>query len=438
MLQTNRAVVALLMVLTLALAACGGDDAGDADEPTEEGAAQEDASTDGGDGADAPDDAAAEEGDAAGEEPTGEPVVFGMVEDASGGAAAYSQVAAGAVELAIAEINAAGGVLGRPIELRRENDQNEPSQAPALVRRLVESGAHVIVMNSGSASAVQAKPVCVELQVVCLAPTNLSTEIATAPDNEYSFILANPITDIADLFLEAFAAADIQSVAVLADDSPTIEGIQSLLVPVWEEAGLEIAADEKVPLDATDVNAQIARIRDSGADAMYFGSLGGQLEVVVQNTMAQQLPDMPRFSLASIGNQPEAWALADPGALDGLLFASSYSTENPRGAALADALREEQGDEFIALTAYHMQGYDAAHLLALAIENAGSTDDTAAIRDGMEQISGYQPTFGQPDFTITFTPDKHVGTDGLCGLVIGQFTAENVPGDPWPVYQPTC
>src|SRR5690606_6854652 len=127
---------------------------------------------------------------------TGDPIIIGMVEDTAGGAASYSELGAQAIEVAIKEINANGGVLGRPVELVRASDNNEPSQTPTVIRQLVDRGAVAILMNTGSASAVQAKPTCKELQRVCLAVPNIDTRIGTPPDEEYSFSLANPITDI--------------------------------------------------------------------------------------------------------------------------------------------------------------------------------------------------------------------------------------------------
>jgi branched-chain amino acid transport system substrate-binding protein len=399
-----------LMCLALAVSACGvGGEEDNADNPSSGASA-----------------------------PTGDPIVIGMLEDSSGTAAGYSQLAAAAIEVAIAEINQNGGIDDRPIELIRQNDQNQPTQAPALVRRLADDGAVAILMNSGSASGVQVKPVCAELEITCLTVTSLNTSIGLPPDNEFSFMMANPVTDIGTVFLEAFEEIGVESVGNISDDSPTIAGLDELLIPQWEEAGIEMTAEEKVPVDAADVSAQIARLKSSDPDAIYIGSLGGQQEVLIQNALAQQMPDVPRFSLASIGNQPATWRLANPGALEGLLYASSVSTENPRTLALVELLEEELGDDFLGLTAYEQQGYDSVYLLKAAIESAGGVEDKAKIKDGLEQVSGYQPTFGGPDFTLSFSPDKHLGPDGLCGLVIGEFTSENEPGDPWPEYQPSC
>jgi branched-chain amino acid transport system substrate-binding protein len=398
----RKTLFALLAVPVLAVSACSG-----AEEPT-------------------------------GPAPAGDPIVIGMAEDTAGGAAGYSELGTQGIQAAIDEINANGGVLGRPLKLIRGNDSNQPTQTPTVVRKLAEDGAVAILMNTGSASAVQVKPTCKELKRVCVAVPNIDARIGTPPDADYSYSLANPVTDIGDLFANAFEKKNIKRIAVISDDSPTMAGLNGSLLPKFTSRGIQIIAEQKVPLDASDVNAQVARLRDSNPDAVYVGSLGGQLEASIHSALYQQMPNVPRFSLASIGNQPGTWKLANPGALGGLIFASQASDANPRTKQLETLLKDKLGKDFDALTAYHQQGYDAVYLLKKAIENAGSVSDPTALKAGLEKITDYQPSFGQADFTLSFTADKHAASDGLCGLVVGQFTAQNRPGTPWPDYQPTC
>src|SRR6185369_15755722 len=299
------------------------------------------------------------------------PIIIGMLEDTSGGASFYSQLTAGSIKVAIEEINAKGGVLGRPLKLIEESDGNNPSQSPALVSRMIQNGAKVILLNSGSASAVASKKTLAEQKIPGLAPTNIDTRIGSAPDNEYSFMLPNPITDIGTIYAAAFQKMGVKTLGVISDDSPTIAGINGLLLPKIQAAGVTIVAQEKAPLDANDVTAQILRIKEKKPDAVLVCSLGGQLEVLFENTLYQQLRKTPRFSLASIGNQPATWALAQPNALDGLVYVASVASNNPRSNALSKLLAAKQGAKFLGLTAYEAQGYDAVQLVKQAIEKAG-------------------------------------------------------------------
>jgi branched-chain amino acid transport system substrate-binding protein len=364
------------------------------------------------------------------------PIVIGMLADTSGGASFYSQLTANAVKVAVEEANAKGGVLGRQIKLIEESDGNNPSQAPALVSRMIQNGAKVILLNSGSASAVASKKTLLDQKIPGIASTNIDTRIGSPPDHDYSFMLPNPITDIGTIYAAAFQKMGVKTLAVISDDSPTIAGINGLLLPKIQAAGVTLVAQEKAPMDANDVTAQILRLKEKNPDAVLVSSLGGQLEVLFENTLYQQMRKTPRFSLASIGNQPATWALAQANALDGLVYVASVASNNPRSAALTKLLSAKLGNKFKALTAYEAQGYDAVQIVKLALEKAGA-DDPVLIKTAIEHISGFKPSFGSANFTVSFSPTKHIGTDGLCGLVLMQFKG-NKPEAPWKTYQPKC
>ncbi|MFI0406023.1 ABC transporter substrate-binding protein [Actinomadura sp. 3N508] len=368
----------------------------------------------------------------------GDEIVLGMIEDTAGGTAATSAEATLGIELALSEINEGGGVDGKKLKLVRFSDGGEPSQSPALVRRLVNEKARVILMNSGSASAAQVKPVANQENVATISPTNILGAIAQPPNNAYSYILANPVTDVGTVYGAAFTKAGYKRVAVLTDDSPTMAGLNDALLPTLEKAGVDLVANEKAPMTATDVTSQVSRLSRSKPDAVLVSSLGGQLEILFQNALKQALPTTPRFSLASIGNQPQTWALAKPGTLDGLVYASAISPQNTRSNELITKLKSRYGGKFKALTAFSAQGYDSVHLVAKVLKDAGSDADSKAINTALQKVSKFEASFGGTGFTMSFSADKHIGSDGLCGIVLRTFDAQNQPGQNWATYQPSC
>lgn len=411
--RPRRAAVAAVFAGSLVLAGCSGMGAGD-DAP----------GTDGDDGG-------------SDTEVNGDPIIIGMINDTSGGASAYSPYATVGIQMAIDKINDEGGIDGRELTLISESDGSDSTQTSTLARRLIDKGADVLLFNSASGSAVAAKGVCTEEEILCVAPTNLSAEIIAEPDNEFIYILGPTSAGIGSAFAEGMTQEGYTRLAIVSDDNPTIQGYVPSLAGTIIDAGVEEVAHERVPDDASDVSPQIARIKSADPDVILIMSLGGQVEATVQNALSQQLPGVPRFSLASIGNQPTTWDLADPGALEGLIFAGSFDMSNPRTQEFEKML-EERGGDHSALTAYGAQGYDAVLLVAQAIEIAGGVDDRAELNTAFQQISGYQPHYGQENFTISYGADKRVGSDGDCGLVLAQFDAENRPGDAWAAYQPSC
>lgn len=423
----KRSAAAALAVLAIVAASCGDDDSTADDDAADDEAATEDT----GDA-----ESESESDGTSGEAPSGDPIIFAMDVDSTGPGASYSVPSRDTMLDAIDEINESGGILGRPIETIIENDESDPTRTPATVRKLIEDGADVLLMQTGGSAVDQATSVIQEAGIPTIAPTSLTTSIAEPPDADYTYILANPIGDFVDIYCAAWDTAGIERLAVLSDASPTISGLNELLLPGLGEC-VEIVAEEEAALDANDLTAQVARIGDSDADAVLLSSVGGGFEILAHNTFAQQEPDLQRFSLAAVGNQPETWDLANPGALEGLVFMSSLDPTNERTNELRTFLEERRDDDW-EMTAYDAQAYDAIQIFALAIEEAGGPDDPEAINDAMESIEGYEAHFGQPGFTLSYGPDKHVGTDGLCGLSLIEFGADNTPEEPWDVYQPEC
>jgi branched-chain amino acid transport system substrate-binding protein len=210
---------------------------------------------------------------------------------------------------------------------------------------------------------------------------------------------------------------------------------KALMTPI-RDAGIQVVATETAPVDASDVTAQVTRIKRANPDSMLVAALGGQMEVLVHNTAHQLIPDVDRFSLASIGNQPSLWGQAKPGALDKLVFVGSITDQNDKSVELEKFLTSKRGGE-VTLTAYDAQAYDAIGMLAKAIEKAGTKVDGESINKGLEQVSGYPSSFGQKGYTLSFKTGKHSGTDGMCGLILMQFE-NSKPGRQWPTYQPAC
>src|SRR5256885_597612 len=76
---------------------------------------------------------------------------------------------------------------------------------------------------------------------------------------------------------------------------------------------------ESAPIDATDLSAEVARVKAGQPDAVMVGTSAINFEILAQNTFYQQLPGTPRFTEATLGGVPAAWAQAHHGALNGVV-----------------------------------------------------------------------------------------------------------------------
>lgn len=369
-------------------------------------------------------------------EPVDDYIVLGMDEDSTGPGASYSTIAGSTVRATVARINAAGGINGKEVRLVVENDESSPTNTPSVIRKLVDQGASAIILSTGSGSALQAKQISQSTGIVTIAPTALTDTVAGPPGNEFAYMAPNPLAQYADVYCGAFEAQGRKRLGVIADSSPAISGILNTLDPRLRKC-IDIVGTQKAAVDAADLTAGVSRLLDSDPDVVLVASVGGNFELLAQNTVHRLAPDLQRFSLASIGNQPASWKLAQPGALDGLVYMGSLSADNRRTAELQNWLRTVKGPGY-SLTAYDAQAYDSVMLLARAIELAGTHTDPHLLNRAMQEIRDVPASFGQSPLTLSFSPDKHIAPDSACGLVLIEFGSDNTPAGPWSEYQPQC
>jgi branched-chain amino acid transport system substrate-binding protein len=166
-----------------------------------------------------------------------------------------------------------------------------------------------------------------------------------------------------------------------------------------------------------------------------LSDLGGQTEITMINALHQQMPTTPKFGKLTIPDQPETWQLANPGALEGVVYAQTIDAKNPRTIALQKKLKKRLGKDFLAMSDYYAWGYDGLNLLREAAANAEAPN----LQSALEQIGGYKPHFGQEANTLSYTPSKHGATDNLCAISFLVFDKNNKPArQPWKKYQPPC
>jgi branched-chain amino acid transport system substrate-binding protein len=365
---------------------------------------------------------------------TGTPIIIGLDQDSTGPGASYSNIAGKTIRLAVQDINDKGGVMGRPLQLVVENDESDPTKVPAVIQKLAGQGAKLLLLQSGSAAIIQAKATLTQVGLPAIAPTGVTATLVNPPNNELIYMLANTTTDWAKVYCGAFEKAGIKKLAVLADDTTTIAALNKALFGAMT---CVTTVTETGAANASDLSSQVARLKNGNPDAVMVTSVGGAFEVLAQNTLASQLTGKPRFSLASIGNQPASWKLANPGALNGLIFMGSINSQNPRTQALTTFLKAKNGADY-EITAYDAQAWDTMQIVKLAIEKAGGPDDPKKLNEAIQSLSKVPATFGQASFTLSFTKEKHLGADGLCGLSLIEFGSDNKPKGPWATYQPPC
>jgi branched-chain amino acid transport system substrate-binding protein len=434
-----RLITLAVVVASVGAAACGSDSDSDSsassDVVTTEAAVDDTTATT--DAASPTSDAASPTTDAAtsepATEPSGEPIKFGVMADTSGNFATTSAVQRAGIEAGVEALNANGGVLGRPVELIVESSGGDPTLAAATVEKLISEGAVAIFGATTSADTIQAKPTIEQAQIPMIAGVAQNPAVTEAPNSSFIFTTTNTVIDASKIIVEGLQAAGIQSVGGITDDTAVSQASFPLYMDAIEEAGIEVVGVETVPAVAEDLTAAVSRLADQDPEVIIELTNEGQTIALLHNTFEQLIPDTQIMTVGPLPSSTDAQEAVDPGALEGTLFASNVDPENPRVAAVAEALGQDP--QF--MSSYGPVMYDSVMMIAQAITDAGTTDGVA-IRDALQTITNYPASWGAEDLTLSFTDTKHVAADYVCGWVLRVFTADNQTGGPWPEAPTSC
>lgn len=361
------------------------------------------------------------------------PIVIGLDCDTTGPGASYATPACDATKLAIEKVNSEGGVLGRDLKYVEANDESDPTKTPTVIQKLISKKAKALILITSSAGALQAKSLIERTGVPVIMPVAANPLLTSEPNNTYLYSLAATTADWAKSLCGGLEKMGVEKLGFLQDSSPSQAQFNKGFIEALDCVDVEL---ESAPIDATDLSAEVARIKSKKPDAVMVGTQEINFEILAQNTLHQQMPDVPRFTEATLGAVPSAWKQANPGALDGLIGFAGLTDENKQTKEVGAFFAGKQGDDF-ALTQFWTQAYDGVQLLVNAIEKAGSTDGKE-INDALQEIDGYEASFGYPGFTLSFSKDKHLGADGLCGEVLVEWNAQNQIAGPWSEYRPDC
>lgn len=339
-------------------------------------------------------------------------ITIGVIAARSGGAAFYSEAALAGIELAVDEINEAGGIDGSELRLSVKDDQNNPSLTPTLTRELADEEVSAIVLVSGSASTLQAKPVLQQVRIPAVVPTNLNPTISEGPGNDYVFQTANTTPQIVGALIDAMS--QYESIGIFTDASPTGTQLANTYRDAFTEGGIEVVALEAVDVGAQDASAQIGRLQDSGAEAIFIsGQAAAEQSLFLRQAVEQGL-DVPFYQDTTAG-LPAYWELVGEAGLAQLTFVDQLDPENELTNELRATYEEAHPGEY--MIGPVPQGYDAIQLIAESLRGTDSTE-AADVAEALGKAD-VDAHWGQAGYRIS------CGGEHLCatleGLVLRGF-----------------
>lgn len=339
-----------------------------------------------------------------------DPIVIGMSAAFSGPNASAGESQQRGAELAIEEINAAGGVLGRPLKLVTRDNVHEQEKGVAQTRELIEKeGAVGILGSQGSFIAAAVADTLEELETPWIGlSTGAKTIIDNGQDPNWMFRVSSNDPWVAE-FLVRWATEKLgkENIGILNEDTgwgvPAIDDLRAAL----SQKGLEPTSVDKVKVGDTDFTAQMLRAKEAGSEVL--ATFINSVEMANALKAGQKIGYLPQIVSAwGLGN-PNYITLA-PDLGQGTLVMQTFTwvnAESPKAINLFERYKAKWGVEdpaAIPNPSYTADAYDATHLFALAIETAGEANGSA-IRDALENLPTYEGLI--KTYEPAFTPDRH-------------------------------
>lgn len=316
-------------------------------------------------------------------------IVIGLIAPLTGPVAAYGEQVRNGAQVAVEEINKAGGINGEQIVLKVTDDAGEPKQGVSAANQLVGEGVRFVVGPVTSGVAMPASDVLAENGILMVTPT------ATAPDltnRGLSNVLRTCGRDdqqaevAANYVLEHFKD---KKVAIINDKGQYGKGLADAFKATLNAGGVDEVLNDALTPGDKDFSALTTRLKAEGAEVIYFGGYHPEAGL-----LARQLADIGVDATLIGGDglsNSEYWNIATDVAAGTIFTNAADATKNPASKAAAEALAAKN----IPAEAFTLNAYAAVEVIKAGIEKAGTSEDSEAVAAALKDGSAIKTAIGE-------------------------------------------
>jgi branched-chain amino acid transport system substrate-binding protein len=343
-------------------------------------------------------------------------VKIGVITDKVGPAKPYSEPTLEGILFGADQINKAGGVLGRKIELLVEDDQGRPDISAAMARKLVDAGAVFILSITLTPATQQQQNVTLEAKTPQMTPMNSGDTLTTQLQNPY-FWQTGPLGSVQIATLLSHARAKhLKRVALISDNSDLGQLLAKFFRAGLEKSGIQVVTEEVVPRGTTSAEPQMQKIRAANPDAMFMAGVLTPENVLILRAYRQMGLKFPIHSSYNL-SVPQYMSVAK-GLLNGITFVDAYDPDKPEVQKFEADYQKATGKQPYNIHGY---GYDGIRMVAEAIRRAGSTDKEK-IRAAMQSLT-FSGVMGAKGMNYVFPEGKRTGFDPN-GMVVRVYEGD--------------
>lgn len=300
--------------------------------------------------------------------------------------------------MAIDEINAAGGLFGKPLRLITEDDQSKAGEAATVVKKLISRDGIVALLGEvASSRSLEAAPICQQASIPMVSPASTNPKVTEQGDFVFRICFIDPFQGTV---LSKFSLnKGWKKIAILTDVKQDYSvGLSEFFKAHFVANGGIIVSEQSYSSGDKDFKAQLTAIKASAPDAIVASGYYTEAGLIALQARELQV-NVPLLG----GDGWDSPSLVEVGgkAVEGCFFSNHFSTEDP-APVIQDFLkryRDKFNEEPGAMSAL---GYDSAMILFDAMKRAGSTDGRA-VRDALAATKDFTAITGK----ITLNPQRN-------------------------------
>ncbi|NNH61953.1 substrate-binding protein [Rhizobium laguerreae] len=311
-----------------------------------------------------------------------DPIKIGVPVGLSGANSVVAPSVVQAAELAVEEINAKGGVLGRPLQLEIADDASGAAGAQKAFDSLVfQKEVNVVISMETSAARNAGLPIISKGDVPYIYTSFYEGKSCNANLFVDAWVPEQQVPPVVDNFI---SKQGTKKFFLIGSDYAFGRGMLTFAKGYIEKSGAQVLGEEYLPMDGSDWTAIISKVRSSGADAIITSTAGGAPNVTLTKQLRSSGVTLPYGNLAV----DEGTAKSMGADAKDIFLSASYVTgiDSPENKAFLSAMDKKFGNELRTPNDLSVPQYEAIYLYKAAVEKAGSTD-TADVLKALPDVS---------------------------------------------------
>lgn len=336
-----------------------------------------------------------------------DPIKIGVPVGLSGANSVVAPSVVQAAELAVEEINAKGGVLGRPLELEIADDASGAAGAQKAFDSLVfQKEVDVLISMETSAARNAGLPIVTKGDVPYIYTSFYEGKSCNANLFVNAWVPEQQVPPLVDNFI---AKQGAKKFFLVGSDYAFGRGMLEFARAYIEKSGASVVGEEYLPMDGSDWTAVISKLKASGADAIITSTAGGAPNVTLTKQLRSSGVTLPYGNLAV----DEGTAKSMGAEAGGIFLSASYVTsiDSAENKAFLAAMDKKFGADLRTPNDLSVPQYEAIYLYKAAVEKAGLTE-TASVLEALPSVS-----FTGPRGTISMSKQHHAPLTMYLGQV---------------------